>query len=163
MIVLTTQLGFPEQEIRHMNVPETLEVQNLIAEIERKNGHPTGSVFLMSGSQLLAGHLQLSDCGIVDGSVITVLIREPITPDQKARMQMWIQQMKTPPPPTPILKMQGVFKKNSCKTKQPKTQMFIPIPKGMGKHIVSTLAIRSTLEETAALSLLDLRNKCGIN
>ncbi len=163
MIIKTKQIGFPEQETQKMSVPETLKVQNLAAELERRNGYPTGSVFLMSGSQLLADHLHLSDCGIVDGSVITVLIREPVTRDQKARVQMWLQQMKTPPPPTPILKMQGVSKKNSCKTKQPKTQVFIPIPFGMGKHIVSTLAIRSTLEETAALSLLDLRNKCGIN
>ena len=140
-------------------VPEFLTVSNLAAEIEHRNGLPANSVRLIFNSRFLSPQSKLLDCGIVDGSVINVLTREPMTPEQKARVQQWIYREK----PTPQKVMTKSFVPRAanlnCKTKQPRTPVFIPIPFGMGKHIVSTLAYRSDDEERAALALISLSKK----
>ena len=160
---------------KKLSVPDHLRVQNLVDEIARRNElRPKDDVFLTFNGQVLAGHKQLSDCGIVDGSVINVHIREPMLHEQKARVQLWIQQQQqlllTTKPQNPILKKHVHAKQKSCnakvheqrakvheqRAKVHEQRVFIPVPLGMGKHIVSALAIRSTYEETAALALLSL-------
>lgn len=156
-ITINTMSGSPLVGQTTFAVPEFLVVSNLAAEIKRRNGLPENSVSLIHNNRFLSPQLKLLDCGIVDGSVITVLIREQMTPEQKARVQQWIYRYK--PTPQKVTTLVPRAANLSCKTKQSQKRVFIPVPFGMGKHIVSTLACRSDDEDKAALALISLNKK----